>query len=368
MASPSRRARVLVFVKGLGLGGAEKLIAESAPIWAEGDFDYHVAYMLPWKNNLVGVIEDSGVGVTCVEWSGARRAQSISHLRRLVDEFAPEIVHSHLPMAGILARTVLPGPRHVYTEHNIVDFYKAPTRLANRVTYGRNHKVVAVSSAVAESLVGYPGPSPIVIPNGVPSPAPRRSSKAVRSELGIADSTRLVVHVGNIRPHKGHHNLIEAVSHLSPDAEVFVASIGGEKHPGDLERHIQTIKDLGVGEKIRLLGRREDAADFVAAADLVVNPAEVEGLPLSILEALALSKPVVATNVGGVPSIIHHEVTGLLVPPSDPTGLADAIARALDSEQARSWGEAGEALVREHHGIRQMVAAQEALYRDVLDA
>jgi glycosyltransferase involved in cell wall biosynthesis len=284
----------------------------------------------------------------------------------LVAEFRPDLVHAHLPSAGVLARVSTSVPV-VYTEHNIADSYRRPMRILNRVTYGRNRRVIAVSGPVAESLRGYPGPEPIVIPNGIP--VEHEDPSGVRGEFGIEPSQRLIVHVGNIRPHKGHSNLVEATAILARRMpEVMVLSAGAEKAPGDLARVNREAEDLGVSPHIRFLGRREDGRRLLAAADVVVNPSDVEGLPVTILEALSYARPVVATDVGGVSKVIEHGRTGLLVPANDPEGLASALEKALTDPTAASWGEQGRALVSTHHSIEAMVRSYEDVYRTVVDA
>jgi glycosyltransferase involved in cell wall biosynthesis len=105
----------------------------------------------------------------------------------------------------------------------------------------------------------------------------------------------------------------------------------------------------------------------MAAADVVVNPSDVEGLPVALLEALALERPVVATAVGGVPALIEDEKTGLLVAPGDPKALAAAIDRLLtDGPLARRLAAAGNIAVLSHHGIKQMVRDIESVYSEVL--
>lgn len=362
------RARVLVLIKGLGLGGAENLIAESAPLWDMTSFRYRVVYLLPWKDQLVESLHGAGIPVSCVDWRGPSSIGGLRRLRKEMMTWEPDIVHSHLPVAGILARGLATRSRNVYTEHNVVDFYRQPTRSLNRATYGRNDAVIAVSNSVATSISGYPGPEPIVIPNGVSVHQPEPTTLAkVRRELEIDGSTPLVVHVGNIRPHKGHENLIDAVKLLVDDRpEVVTVSIGGEKNAGDLARVRQKADSLGLSDRMRFLGRREDAHSFLAAADVVVNPSDVEGLPLVILEALAFARPVVATDVGGVSSVVRDRETGILVKPGDPAELAEAIALALDSAEAPNWGRAGSKLIADQHGLAAMVAGYESVYRGLL--
>lgn len=368
MSLASSRARVLILIKGLGIGGAETLIAEAARHWDRTSFQYRVAYLLPWKDQLVPRIQEADVDVSCLGWTGPSSLGALRRLRELAMEFDPDIVHTHLPSAGVLARLSLPSAIHVYTEHNVVDFYRQPTRTLNRVTYGRNSAVIAVSDAVAMSIDRYPGPEPQVIPNGVSVETEPRQVAAIRSELGIASDTPLIVHVGNIRPHKGHATLIEATrSFIKRIPDAFVVSIGGEKQEGDLERLRRAASSAGVDGHLRFLGRRDDARPFIAAADLVINPSDVEGLPVTLLEALALGRRVVATDVGGVSSIVEDEQTGLLVPPGDPTTLASAVVRSLKSPESAEWGKEGARRVRRTHGLDRMVASYESVYRKILD-
>ena len=344
------------------------LIAEAARYWDRTSFEYQVAYMLPWKDQLVPRLREAAVEVACLDWTGPLSLGALWRLRKLARDFGPEIVHAHLPSAGVLARLSLPNAAHVYTEHNVVDFYRQPTRFLNRATYGRNSAIIAVSDAVAASIALYPGPKSQVIPNGVSVDTQPEVVTAIQAELAATGSGPLIVHVGNIRPHKGHVTLIEAtrsVIELIPDA--MVVSIGGEKQEGDLARLRSAASAAGIDGNLRFLGRRDDARSFIAAADLVINPSDIEGLPVTLLEALALGRRVVATDVGGVSSIVEDEQTGLLVPPGDPDALAAAVVRALTSPESRVWAEEGARRIRENHSLSEMVASYEAVYHQVLD-
>lgn len=363
MASP---ARVLVLIKGLGIGGAERLISEATPFWDRDRFDYSVAYLLPWKNQLVAPLVDAGIAVHQLG-DGRMGPATYRALRHHLDESGPDIVHAHLPSTGILARFLSRAPV-VYTEHNVVSSYRQPTRALNRATYRKNRRLIAVSDAVAESVAGYPGPAPIVIPNGVSVSVEPEEAMAARIELGIPDDAVLIAHVGNIRPHKGHSNLIRAVAGLKQRGDRFhVVSIGGEKYPGDLERIRGEAEAAGVSDVFHALGRREDALAFVGAADLMANPSDHEGLPLAILEAMSLGKPVVATAVGGVPSVIRDGENGLLVPPADADALAGGIASLISDEglRARLGKQAAEDAAAKH-GLGPMIKEVESVYMGVL--
>ena len=359
------RLRILILIKGLGIGGAERLVAEAARYWDRGTFDYRVAYVLPWKNQLVPDLVNERITVDCIGGPSGLDLATPIRLRRLLREV--DLVHAHLPATGILARLLATVPV-VYTEHNLAGSYRQPTRTLNRLTFARNRAVTAVSPAVADSLEGFPGPSPTVVANGVAVSVTADEIAATRSSLGLTTGRPLVVHVGNIRPHKGHETLIRAATRLAvsvPDA--VIVSAGGEKFPGDLERVRSLAAALGVSDRVRFLGRIEDARPLLAAADVVVNPSEVEGLPLVLLEALALARPVVATAVGGVPSVVIDGETGRLIQPGDPDALADAIADVLSHpSRGRAWGVAGAKLVKSEYGVPRMVKAFEDTYRRLL--
>jgi len=361
---PTDRPVILVAIKGLGIGGAEKLISEGARFWDRDRFEYHVAYMLPWKDQLVPDLEELGVPVTCLGSKRGMTPGSVWRLRRLAGEIGADVVHAHSPTVGIAARASLRVPL-VYTEHNLADSYREPTRTLNRITYARNAAVTTVSEPVGASLAGFKGPAPVVVENGVSVSVTRDEAASVRSELRIGPNDPLVVHVGNIRPGKGHDTLIEAVRHLPDD--ITIVSIGAEKWEGDLERVRREASEAGVSDKLSFLGRRSDALAFIAAADVYVNPADHEGLPVTILEALALTRPVVATAVGGVPSVVREGETGVLVEPQQPKELAAAVRGLLDDPiRARQLAERGRRLVEEEYGLEAMVRAFEDIYTEVL--
>jgi glycosyltransferase involved in cell wall biosynthesis len=286
----------------------------------------------------------------------------------MVHAHSIDLVHAHLPTMGVLARLVSPVPV-VYTEHNLSHSYRAPTRIASKLTYRRNRAVIAVSQAVADEVQGWPGPRPIVIPNGVSCSVSSEEIDSALTELDLDDRTHLVTHVGNIRPGKGHDVLIETARILRERRhDVTFVSIGTEKSPGDLDRVRSRAAEAELGSSLRFLGRRSDALSFVAAADVFVNPSEIEGLPVAVLEAMALERPVVATAAGGVPTIIRDGKTGFLVPPGEPESLAEGIERALgDRDLAAHMAANARKLVEEEYGLEPMVRATEDVYRNVLD-
>ena len=360
-----RRTRVLVLIKGLGIGGAERLLSEGSRFWNTDEFDYQVAYILPWKDQLTGDLAARGFDAVCIG-DGWWPITAPIKLRRLVRATRPHLIHAHLPVAATIAR-LLGGAPVIYTEHSLAGAYRQPTRSLNRMTYGRNRAVIAVSEPVARSLDGYPGPAPQVIPNGVSVDDVVGARRRVRAELALEADSPLVVHVGNIRPQKGHGTLLRAAGEVRealPDT-VFV-SIGAEKHAGDLERARRDAQ--AEGGVVRYLGRRPDAIDFIAGADVLVNPSDVEGLPLVILEAMMAGTPVVATAVGGVPTVVRDGETGYLVPVGQPRALAAALTDAITHpDRTRAMAERARTIAERDYSLEAMVGRYEAIYRSVLN-
>ncbi|MDF2728428.1 MAG: epsD 1 [Acidimicrobiia bacterium] len=363
----STKIRVLVLIKGLGIGGAEKLISEGARFWDRDSFEYTVAYVLPWKDQLVGALEDQGIEVHMIGGKRGLTPPTVGRLRSLVKDLDVDLIHAHLPTMGIVARIASPVPV-VYTEHNMADSYRPITRTMNRLTYGRNAAATAVSGAVASSVSTWPGEPPLVIPNGVAVHVAPEDVVAARQELRLSPTDPLVAHVGNIRPGKGHDVLIDAVAHLNQRMpNVKFVSIGGEKYPGDLDRVRNRVIEGGLEDHLRFMGRRPDALSFVAAADIFVNPSSVEGLPVAILEAMALGRPVVAAAAGGVPGIVKDGETGILVEPNEPEALAAGIEKLLnDPFLAERLAQAAQDMVEKEYGLEPMVQAIEDIYREVL--
>jgi glycosyltransferase involved in cell wall biosynthesis len=193
---------------------------------------------------------------------------------------------------------------------------------------------IAVSEADKRRMIeveGIPSRRLRVIPNAVPAPVP--AGHDVRAELGIPASAPVVVTVCQLRPEKAVEVLVEAAALLRdrrPELRVLVAGDGAER-----VRLESLIEELGLADTVLLLGTRRDVPDILVAADVAVCCSDFEGTPLSVMEYMGAGKPVVATRVGGLPEVVQDGVHGFLIPPRDPVGLADALARLLEDEPLR---------------------------------
>jgi glycosyltransferase involved in cell wall biosynthesis len=187
----------------------------------------------------------------------------------------------------------------------------------------------------------------------------------VKSEFGIPDHHQLVVHVANFTPKKRHEDLVRA-ARLVVDQEPQVSFLLVGQGPLEPEVRAQ-IEDLNLKNNVVFAGFRTDAPRIIAAADVFVLPSQFEGLPIALLEAMALGRPVIASRVGGVPEVILDGVDGLLIDPLRPDQLAEKILTVIHCEDLRDkLANNAVVKVREHFGVKRMVNSTEALYTSLL--
>jgi glycosyltransferase involved in cell wall biosynthesis len=365
--------RVLVLIKGLGRGGAEQLLASAAPYLDRSRFQYEFAYLLPWKDALVGELEGHGFRVACL--GGGRGAGWALRLRSLVREHDIDLVHAHLPYAAIGGRLALAGPgrpRLVYTEHNVWQSYKPPTYWANLLTFARTDHVFAVSDVVRGSI-RYPRalrwrrlPPLETLYHGVDPATIQRAPgpDGVREELGIPAGAPVVGTVANFRHTKGHNYLLRAAELVRRTIpEVRFLLIG----QGPLEAEVRAEAGrLGLDGTVIFAGFREDVPRLTAAIDVFALSSLHEGLSIALIEAMALGRPPVVTRVGGLPELVEDGRHGLLVPPADPSALAAGIVRVLQDDALRArLGEAARRRAADFD-IRTAVRRMEEVYAGLL--
>jgi len=369
-----RTRRILHLAKGLGRGGAEQLLVNAAAYRDRSRFEYRVAYLLPWKDALVPELRALGVPVHLL--GDGRGPAWIPRLRRLVRVHGVELIHAHSPYAAVGARVAFPpgpgAPRLVCTEHNMWEKYHRATYWANAATFPRNRRVFAVSEGVRSSI-RYPAPlqwlpmpqvetlhqglDPAAV-SGWGDPA------GVRAELGIPHGNPVVGTVGNFTPQKGHEHLLEAaaiVRRSVPDVRFVL--VGQGPHEPVVRRHAER---LGLNGSAVFAGFREDAPRVAGAFDVFTLSSLQEGLSIAMLEAMAMGRPVVVTDVGGAREVVRDEREGILVPPGDPARLAESLLALLsDADRRRRMGEAARARAAAFD-IRTTVSRYEEVYEELV--
>lgn len=373
---PPRRLRVLLVIKGLGLGGAERLLVDTVTCGDREHFDYEVAWILQDVAALVPTLEARGVVVHPLGATGNTDMRWMGRLRRLLVSGRYDVVHFHLPHTAALGRLVaasLPRsarPAIVYTEHSLWNKMAVAVRVVNRAGIGLDQSLIVVSDAAHEALPRALRPRARVIVHGVDLTASdalvaerERIRAEVRAELGVADGDLVALTVANLRPEKGYDTLLDAarlVADRGLPVRFVSVGIGSEA-----EAMADRCRALGLDGRFTFLGLREDVLRLLVAADLFVLPSHQEGLPVVLMEATSVGLPIVATAVGGVPQVLTDGVDGLVVPPGDPTALADGVARLVGDPDLRRRLGAG---ARDRSAMFDVAEASreiEGIYRDV---
>lgn len=290
-------------------------------------------------------------------------------LRRLIRAGDYDIVHLHTKRAHALSLWLPRGrrrPKYLVTRR--MDYRERCSAYAQHIYNRRVDGVVAISRSIAGLLIaaGVERNRLRVIPSGVDT---CRFSNIPRVKYSLQGSVRKTVVgcVGILEERKGYRFLLEAAARLKAKGLLLgyrIAGAGSLRQP--LERQAAR---LGLNDDVEFLGFVDDAAAFLAGIDVFVMPSLFEGLGVAALEAMAASKPVIASRVGGLAESVVDEVTGLLVAPGDDAQLAEAIEKMhRDPALAIALGQRGRERVQEHFSLEQMASQNEAYYYDLLDA
>jgi glycosyltransferase involved in cell wall biosynthesis len=300
---------------------------------------------------------------------GGRDLAGLRALTRLLRQEGAAVLHAHLPWPlrctrGLVA-AMLAGTPAIIATQQLYATLPLPQRLRQRALSQGVHRYVAVSQAMADEMARdhvVPARKLRVVHNSVEAQAFNRApDPALRTMLTGAQDRAVVLTLARLVWRKGLGTLLDAAA-LVPDA---VFAIAGE---GDERSMLETrIRQLGLEGRVRILGQRDDIPALLASCDLFVLPSLFEGLPLSVLEAMAAGKPVIATAVPGTREAVSEGETGLLFPPGDAPALARAVTSILaDRSLAARLGRAGQVRVRQEFSAEMMTRQVEAVYGEVL--
>jgi len=332
--------RVLHMIETSGPGGAEKMLINHMIRLRDIGIESHALLIKDgWLKKQI-----EGLGFVCflVPLDRFLSPTWIRSVLKIIRQNGYKTLHSHefamnCHNAVLSLMTGIPSVATVHGKNYYSD------RLVRRLLYrqlSRLTQFVAVSSDISEFLhttIGVTSNRITIIPNGI---ALEKFSHNVitrarlRQQLGITDQEVLVGAVGNLYPVKGHIYLIRAAAKVIsqyPNVKFVVAGRGGE------ETTLQTeINNLGLENSFKILGFREDIHELLQAFDIFAMPSLSEGLPLSILEAMASHCVVLASRTGGIPELITSDAVGLLTPPKDSAALAAAIERLIENPAERA--------------------------------
>jgi glycosyltransferase involved in cell wall biosynthesis len=343
---PRKPLDVLLVIKCLGYGGAERLLVDMVAAADEQRFHYEVAYILQSQDALVPTIVAGGTPVHALHATHNADLRWMAALRDLLTRGHYDVVHFHLPYAAALGQLVVRSlprslrPAIVYTEHSLWNRARLANRVLLRASMGRGERLVTVSQASYDALPRSLRRRATTVVHGVDlsrsdSLISRRQElrTLVRSELGIHRDELLFLTVANLRPEKGYEVLLAAGRSIADSGlPIRIAAVGR----GPLSETLHARRDaLELGDRFQFLGQRDDVLELLAGADAFVLASLQEGLPVSLMEATSIGLPIVASDIGGVPQVLEDEVDALLVTPGDTASLVEAMKRLLLDPELR---------------------------------
>jgi glycosyltransferase involved in cell wall biosynthesis len=303
---------------------------------------------------------------------GPRAVQQAFRLIRLFRRERTDVVHSHDAYTSVFAticarvagvRGVIASRRSWHSPH-----LQGRIMRANRVAYRFAHRVVGNSPSVSrlvETEGGVPASRIVTVPNFLDpqsfEPLAEDTRRRLLDEIGVPPGSFVVGIVARLSAVKDHATLLRAIATLAPAIPALHCVLVGD---GPERGRIEALaRSLGIAERVHLAGERPQLPNLHGLFDVSVLCSTSEAFPNSVLEAMAASRPVVATNVGGTPDAVRQGQTGLLVSPADPAGLAEAIRRLYQEPSLRAeLGSRGCAAARSGYSASAVISQVEALY------
>jgi len=309
----------------------------------------------------------AGIGYAPIPMRRAWDVRAAWRIAKVIRAGDIQVAHAHKGRARSLALLAgLMGARPRLVLNRGVSFHVPRARRIG-YTSRRVHAIVAVCESIKRDLVaaGVPAEKIEVIYSGtdVERFHPGLDGQAIRRELGLTAEHFLVTQIG-VRSWRGWRDVLDAMAHIAPAVPRARLLFVGAPAPriAELGDH---ARERGLDGRVLVLGHREDVPQILTASDVVVDASYAgAGLTGSIREALACERPVVATDLAGMPELVIDGETGLLVPPRDPAALGRALLRVLENPTwAQTMARAGRKRVDMHFSLRAKLEATEALYR-----
>ena len=364
-----KKIKLLHFISRIDIGGAERQLLNLVSNLDKEKYDICVGYF-QGKGELEKEFQDNKVKVKKFRFRGLWDVSSWRQVYQHLKANKYTIVHTHGFKADFLGAVLgkLAGvPVIISTVHNQEAYLKNPIVkiLEKWIIFSIDDIIIVVSDGVKKFLMDTTGISESKIRKVYYGIEPLEinidKEKDIRREFGIDKGAPLVGCIGRLVKQKGHRYLIEAAGRVIrdfPEAKFLIVGKGG------LEKKLKKLaRKLNLDSGVIFAGFREDIYSVINGLDLLVQPSLWEGLGLVLLEAMALGKPIVATNVGGIPEAVKDKEAGILVEPKNSEALAGAIIHLLkDSSLAARMGETGRSLVVERFSLSKMAQEMKIIY------
>ena len=359
--------RILHTESSQGLGGQEyRTLHECLGMKARG----HQVYLAVQPSGaLFHKAQSAGLHVFPVRMTTVRWVKLIFTFLDLIKRFDIHIVNTHGSIdswtGGIAARLAPTRPLLVRTRHKSTPVSRT---VRHTILYRYlPHTVITTGKRIRETLISENGlreDRVVSIPTGVDLTSfyPREADLSFKRTLGIPLGHFVVGTVAFLRDYKGVEDFLSAAKIVLDGRDnVHFVIVGDGPEKSSLQ---ETAQRFDIEKRVLFLGFREDVQDLLALFHVVVlSSIAAEGVPQALSQALAMKRAVIATNVGGIPEVIRHGETGLLVPPARPQELADKIAQVLDQVALRKkLGQTGQQIVVQKYSLDEMLNQTERLY------
>jgi glycosyltransferase involved in cell wall biosynthesis len=366
-----KRLRILQVIPSLGIGGAEQMVGHLL-LGLSRTNDVAGVTLYPARNSLTEKrLRHARVPLWHLEKHNGFAPKIFSSLARVVREFQPHVVHTHLSVLRYLAPALLSHsvPLVIHTLHNLAEHETDSVgHFINRFAFRHGVLAVAISQEVAASFEQFYRRKPAgIVPNGIPvnqyESAPDDGARWRETE-GFDRDVVLFTSVARLEPQKNPFLLLRAF--LSLNAErAHLVFLGSGSLMEELKAYIYAH---GLEERVHALGKRDNVRECLAASDVFVMSSDWEGNPLSVMEAMGASLPVVSTAVGGVPELVRSGEDGILVPAGDCAALTEAMRLLLDNTGIRmAMGRSACARASAEFGVERMVEGYMNMYHAALN-
>jgi glycosyltransferase involved in cell wall biosynthesis len=361
-----QKLKVIHMVEDLEVGGLEKVIATIVLGLNKDKYEVEI-WCLAAGGLIADELEEKGIKVQVVGLTSYHNPIAVIKLALLLRRERVDIVHTHGHFPGMFAR--LSGllahiPKTITHIHTTQKRRKFVEKAFSFLSY----RILCVSQAVREFMVieeGVNRSKTMLIYNGIETPeedVPSERIVAIRRTFGFAGDDIVLIVVASLNKHKGHIVLIDAFGNevkKRSDLKLLIVGVGPSK--AEIEKHAQK---LDISSNIAFAGLRRDVPLLLSMSDIFILPSvEREGLGLAVIEAMAMRKPVIGSELGGIPEVIKNGVNGLLFPPGDASGLSYAIdLLANDRHMRERMGQTGRRIFERKFTERKMISAIEAIY------
>jgi glycosyltransferase involved in cell wall biosynthesis len=366
--------RILFLSTSMGMGGADSQLLSAAHGMRSRGHEVRIVSLT--QLGPMGLeAQRAGIPTESLDMRrGIPDPRGLVRLVRLVRAWRPDVLHSHMVHANLMARAlrlITPVPVMVSTIHNIYEGGRL-RMAAYRLTNALVDHVTIVSQAAADRFVReriVPESLLTVIPNGVDTEQfrrlPREVGLSLRHSLGL-EGEFVWLAVGRFEIAKDYPNMLHGFARVRerfPQATLLLVGRGSLQPETE-----QLAQSLDLGSGVRFLGVRDDVVQVMSAADGYVMSSAWEGMPMVLLEAAAAGLPIVTTRVGGNHEVVRDGESGFVVPPRDHEALGRAMLQLMELSETerRSMGDRGREIIRAHYGLNRVVERWEELYRDVL--